>query len=75
MMRSDYDETKEGAGIVTQAISAAVLLLAAMLLAFLISSRAFAMPVEPNMDNGPAQAKTWVEVEAADAGLRAGMLR
>ena len=44
MMRSDYDESKEGTRIVPQALSAVALLLAAMLLAFLVSSRAFAEP-------------------------------
>ena len=42
MMRSDYNESNEGNRVVPQAVSAVILMLAAMFLAFLVSSRAFA---------------------------------
>jgi hypothetical protein len=78
MMRSDYDESKEGARIVPQAISAAVLLLAAMFLAFLVSSRAFAEPVAETAgctDRYAAQAGACVPADALKGHGRSDVLR
>ncbi len=78
MMRSDYDESKENARIVPQALSAAVLLIAAMLVAFLISSRAFAVPAPqqaPCTDRYAVQAGVCTPADAQRDERRSGLLR